>query len=156
MAILVTVFTNIVVGTDGSTHAERALRAAAAVAERETGAVLHVVSAYHPMAERDLQQLKAQLPEEFHGQLTGNFMAENDLDSARSILVQQPVETHYHAVSGDPTDAILDVAERFGADLIVVGSRGEGPVKRAIHGSVSTKVVHHAPCSIMVVRDDEG
>jgi nucleotide-binding universal stress UspA family protein len=53
---------------------------------------------------------------------------------------------------GHPADTILDEAERWQADLIVVGSHGFGPVKRRLLGSVSQAVALHAPCSVEIVR----
>jgi nucleotide-binding universal stress UspA family protein len=55
-------------------------------------------------------------------------------------------------VEGIPTDAIVDEAERWGADLIVLGSHGYGRVGRAVLGSVAGSVVARAPCSVQVVR----
>jgi nucleotide-binding universal stress UspA family protein len=54
--------------------------------------------------------------------------------------------------SGDPALGLLQVAEEEGADLIVVGSHGQGAVKRFLLGSVSEKVLRHAHCSVLVVR----
>ena len=56
------------------------------------------------------------------------------------------------ARQGDPADAILDVAEEQGADLIVVGNKGMTGAKRFLLGSVPNKVSHHAPCSVLIVR----
>ena len=53
---------------------------------------------------------------------------------------------------GNPADVIVQEAEESGADLIVVGTRGLGATRRAFMGSVSTNVVHHAPCDVLVVR----
>jgi nucleotide-binding universal stress UspA family protein len=53
---------------------------------------------------------------------------------------------------GPPGAAICDVAKDRGVDVIVVGSRGRGAIKRAVLGSVSTHVVHNAPCPVLVVR----
>ena len=53
---------------------------------------------------------------------------------------------------GDPADAILDVAEERGADLIVVGNKGMTGAKRFLLGSVPNKVSHHAPCSVLIIR----
>jgi nucleotide-binding universal stress UspA family protein len=55
-------------------------------------------------------------------------------------------------LEGNPAEAILGEAERFGADLVVVGSHGYGPVKRRVLGSVSQAVALHAPCSVEIVR----
>jgi nucleotide-binding universal stress UspA family protein len=53
---------------------------------------------------------------------------------------------------GPPGVAICDVAKDRGVDVIVVGSRGRGAIKRALLGSVSAHVVHNAPCPVLVVR----
>lgn len=55
---------------------------------------------------------------------------------------------------GDPGEAILNAAAAEGADLIVVGSRGRGPVGRLLLGSVSDHIVRHADCPVVVVRGD--
>lgn len=56
------------------------------------------------------------------------------------------------ACAGDYADKVLDVAEEEHADMIVVGSRGLGRVREALLGSVSQKILHHAPCTVVVVR----
>jgi nucleotide-binding universal stress UspA family protein len=53
---------------------------------------------------------------------------------------------------GDPATAICEVAREVGADVVVVGSRGHGFLRRALLGSVSSHVLHHAPCPVLVVR----
>jgi nucleotide-binding universal stress UspA family protein len=55
-------------------------------------------------------------------------------------------------LEGWPKDTIVTEAERFGADMIVVGSHGYGPLRRFFLGSVSLFVAHHAPCSVLIVR----
>jgi nucleotide-binding universal stress UspA family protein len=54
---------------------------------------------------------------------------------------------------GDPASVILNESSAGKYDLIIMGSRGLGRFKRLLLGSVSTKVVHHASCSILVVRE---
>ena len=56
------------------------------------------------------------------------------------------------AAAGDPATAILDVADKEGVDLIVMGTRGLGTAERWLIGSVSDKVLHHAHCSVLVAR----
>lgn len=53
---------------------------------------------------------------------------------------------------GSPESRIVETAEKFGADLIIVGSHGYNRWERLLLGSVSDSVVHHAPCSVLVVR----
>lgn len=55
-------------------------------------------------------------------------------------------------LSGSPAQAIVENAEKWGADLIAVGSHGRGFWTRTMLGSVSSRVVSHAPCSVLVVR----
>ena len=58
-----------------------------------------------------------------------------------------------HVVPDDPATAILDVADREGAELVVVGSRGLGGMKRFLRGSVSARVAAHAPMSVLIVHE---
>jgi nucleotide-binding universal stress UspA family protein len=59
-------------------------------------------------------------------------------------------------VKGNPKNAILDEAERWGADLIVLGSHGYTGFKRMLLGSVSQAVASHAHCSVEIVRMPEA
>lgn len=56
------------------------------------------------------------------------------------------------ALEGPPKQLIVEEAERWGADLIIMGSRGLGAWNRLLLGSVSSAVVHHAKCSVEIVR----
>ncbi len=60
-----------------------------------------------------------------------------------------------HLLMGRPDAEILELAEEVGAELIVVGSRGLGSLRRALMGSVSDSVVRHAHCPVLVVRGKE-
>jgi nucleotide-binding universal stress UspA family protein len=57
-------------------------------------------------------------------------------------------------VPGTPGQVLVQEAREWGADLIVAGSHGHGFWKRAWLGSVSDALIHHAPCSVMIVRQD--
>jgi nucleotide-binding universal stress UspA family protein len=59
-----------------------------------------------------------------------------------------------HAREGDPAQTILDVADEQNADLIVIGARGTSGLGRFMLGSVAAKLSHHAPSSLLIVRDD--
>ncbi len=146
-------FKTIVVGTDGSTNAEKAITAAAVIAA-EQDAKLHVVTAMRPLTPAQLSELKKVLPDEFWPQLHADYFGEDRINQAVRICKSAKVTPVTHMVSADPADAILDMAKLHDADLVVVGSRGEGLTKRLLHGSVSTKVIHHALCSVLVVKED--
>jgi nucleotide-binding universal stress UspA family protein len=59
-------------------------------------------------------------------------------------------------IDGPPGTGIVTVAEDIEADLIVTGSRGRGPIARTVLGSVSTEILHHAPCDVLVVHPPAG
>jgi len=149
------VFSTIVVGTDGSPDAEDALRAAAELARLNPEAKVHVVGAFQPIPPGQLRSMADSLPEEFRPLLYGTMRVDATMDVARSVMKRAGVEADYHEVDDHPTDAILNAAEHYDADLIVVGSRGESATKRLLHGSVSTNVLHHAPCAVLVVHKDQ-
>lgn len=64
----------------------------------------------------------------------------------------QTLEIRGEIIQGPPAQVIVEEAERWGADLIIMGSRGLGAWNRLLLGSVSTAVVHHAKCSVEIVR----
>jgi nucleotide-binding universal stress UspA family protein len=70
----------------------------------------------------------------------------HELDALLAITAEHLVET------GEPGPTICAVAERVGADVVVVGSHGHGLLQRVLMGSVSTHVLHHAPCPVLVIR----
>jgi nucleotide-binding universal stress UspA family protein len=52
---------------------------------------------------------------------------------------------------GQPADVVCDVAKELGADLVVIGAHGYGAIERLL-GTTASKIVHRAPCSVLVVR----
>lgn len=73
----------------------------------------------------------------------------------RAITGECAPESHHittELLHGDPAFAILDAAVRHQAQMIVIGSRGMKAIKRFLLGSVSEKVLVHAPCSVLIVR----
>jgi nucleotide-binding universal stress UspA family protein len=144
-------FKSIVVGTDGSETAGRALAQAIQLA-KNAGAMLDVVSAYQPVPKARLRAEAQQAPEDMLWAISPSEDADITLQSAADAAATVGVETRRHPVEGDPADAILSVAERQRADLIVVGNKGMTGTARFLLGSVPNKVSHHAPCSVLIVR----
>jgi nucleotide-binding universal stress UspA family protein len=81
--------------------------------------------------------------------MLGEEILRRAADRAKEMGVTQ-VETV--SAQGDPADAILDMAEAAGADMIVLGHRGLGRLKTMLLGSVALKVTQHAPCTVVSVR----
>jgi nucleotide-binding universal stress UspA family protein len=141
----------VVVGYDGSGDADRAVEAAAdQVAPDGT---VHVVTAFHPEPDNRLVEHLRQLPEEFRYVYDEDAVEKQRQQAALAMLQERGVDCEGHVVPDDPAVAILDVAQREGADLVVVGSRGLGGMKRFLRGSVSARVAAHAPMSVLIVQD---
>jgi nucleotide-binding universal stress UspA family protein len=144
-------FTRIVVGTDGSDTAAEAVRQAMDLAKL-AGATLSIVSAYSPVSERRVRDEKLEAPPDIQYEIGPREDVNLILDAAAAAARKQGLEVQTHPVEGDPTDAIIDVAEETKADLIVVGNKGMTGARRFLLGSVPNNISHHAPCNVMIVR----
>lgn len=144
-------YRTVVVGYDGSTEADLAVEAAAdQVAPDGT---VHVVTAFRPESNTRLIEHLQQLPEEFRYVYDQDAAEKDRQHTALARLRERGVSCTGHVVPDDPASAIMDVARREGAELVVVGSRGLGRVQRYVRGSVSTRVSTHAPTSVLIVHD---
>jgi nucleotide-binding universal stress UspA family protein len=74
------------------------------------------------------------------------------LEKALWALSDRGIAAAILNLTGAPADSVLDAARETGADLIVVGARQRGVVRRLLAGSVSVEVVAEAPCDVLVVR----
>lgn len=144
-------YKSILVGTDGSTTADRAVTEAAALAA-STGAHLVVVCVYREPTPEELD-LEATLTEGW--QITAVAQAEGLVVRAREAAARAGVRSEGRTVaSGNPGQAIVDVAGDVDADVIVVGSVGLTGAKRFVLGSVPNYVMHHAGCDVLIARTD--
>ena len=146
----------ILVPTDGSDHADKAVAFAGDIASKYGAAIilLHVLSdpgsGRMPNELRELARLEhIRITEHDIRQAGANELLHNAERQARehgATKIQQAIE------EGDPTRNILASAEAHGADLIVMGSRGLGDLQGLLLGSVSHKVGHLAKCTCITVR----
>jgi nucleotide-binding universal stress UspA family protein len=146
------VFRSILVGTDGSETAHTALRRAI---ELSAGleARLAIVSAYEPVSDPRLRGEQVLAPKDMQWAINPHNDVLALLERARAEALGGGVAlVETFPRQGDAADAILDVAEERGSDLIVVGNKGMTGAKRFLLGSVPNKVSHHAPCSVLIVR----
>ncbi len=144
-------FQQIVVGTDGSETAAKAVGQAAELAA-SVGAVLLIVSAFEPVSGSRLKEEAQQVPDDVRWMVNPREDVDATLQGAAEQAAEKGADSRTFARQGDPADAILDVAEEQGADLIIVGNKGMTGAKRFLLGSVPNKVSHHAPCSVLIVR----
>jgi nucleotide-binding universal stress UspA family protein len=131
-------FRSIVVGTDGSETASEAVRQAAQLAAA-LGARVHLVCVYEPVPSSQAGDGDAH--SESGWLLRPREAVDATLDDAAAVFSAAGVEVERYAQRGDPADAILDVAEERGADLIIVGNRG----RRAPSASYSARCQTGSP-----------
>ena len=147
----------ILVATDGTEFGEAAVKKACEIAGSREDTEIEVISVYEtPAMTVAGPYMGAPIfyPELVEG---AKAVARGSASRAQSTVNTQCPAVAVNSVvcMGGPAQMILEAAKDWGADLIVVGSHGYGFFGRAFHGSVSDEVVHHAPCSVLVVREVE-
>jgi nucleotide-binding universal stress UspA family protein len=146
-------YTNVVVGTDGSATAERAVAGAAEIAV-EHEARLIIVTAFK--RQGDELASRPEVPDDIRWALTDEHQAEELAARGRKAADLAGVkQTVTRAIPGSPADVILEAVDDFGADLIVVGSKGLTGAAGIVLGSVASSVAHHAPCDVMIIRTND-
>lgn len=147
-------YNKVVVGYDGSSDADRAVDAAADQVGPD--GTVHVVTAFHGESNVQLVRHLEQLPDEFRYVYDPAAAESERQRPVLALLRDRGLRCEGHIVDDDPAAAIIEVAQREGADLVVVGSRGLGGVRRFLRGSVSARVAAHAPMSVLIIHDPES
>ena len=145
----------ILVAIDGSEHSEAAVDE---IAHRHSppGSEVRVISVVDPPMPLSAESLATSAG--YHGELEKieREGARRAIEKAAARLCESlnegSMKITTKVISGSPKEAILEEAEAFGADLIVVGSHGHGALERFLLGSVSQAVALHAKCSVEIVR----
>jgi nucleotide-binding universal stress UspA family protein len=144
-------YTSIVVGTDGSATAQKAVTQAAELAAID-GARVIIVTAYEPRTGAPLADADA-VPADIRFTLTDRVQAEELAEEGRVIAKEMGApKVVVQAIAGDPGEVLLEAARDFNAELIVVGSRGLTSHAHFLLGSVASSVAHHAPCDVLVAH----
>ncbi len=143
---------SIVVGTDGSDSAKRAVQEAVRLAQA-LEAEVHVVSAFEPLRGARIRGAPPGAAEVW--QPRPDAAVEATLSEAAAWVRTNQVPVSTHALRTDPAEALLQVAEQVGATLIIVGNRGMHGAKRFVLGSVPNTVSHRASCNVLIVATDQ-
>jgi nucleotide-binding universal stress UspA family protein len=140
----------IIVGVDGSGHSQRALEWAIGEAAVRR-APLTVLTVHQEVAAAGYWGYPVPYPGDDDLLEQDRKMALEETDSAleKADRGSRPPSVTVRAVTGLPAEALLQAAE--GADMLVVGSRGNGGFKRLLLGSVGVQVTHHAHCPVVVI-----
>jgi nucleotide-binding universal stress UspA family protein len=132
---------------DGSNRESEVLRQAAKIAAADR-ATLHLCRAV---------TIPVGLPDAVWSvsmsQLDATLVA--DAEKALGRIAENHSGAVRHVRLGQPADVVCDLAGELGADLVVIGSHGYGTVERLL-GTTASKIVHRAPCSVLVIRAKAG
>jgi nucleotide-binding universal stress UspA family protein len=138
-------FSKILHANDGSDHAFNALALALKIA-KQTGAELHMVCveeiSYMPDAIEEIREETGVAVRRFH----------TVVNRARSMAEQSQVKLKTHVLAGHPVRDIVDLAGDLKADLLVVGASGHSALYDRMVGSRADRLVHLAPCPVLVVK----
>lgn len=137
----------ILAALDQSNYATLVLKKAVEIAEKEGAELTALTISNAPFTNLYLGELSGEFLAKIRKSLEDSVQRIKEQAKAAKAAVNVVVQE-----SPSPADAIVEYAEKNGIDLIVIGNKGAGAVERFLIGSVSSKVVSHAPCSVMVVK----
>ena len=148
----------VLLATDGSDFALRSARRALELIGRDHRFV--VLSAVHPpLPVGDTAVAIDAVPTPLPDPETEAIIEEEQQSAAEQAIADLTsalgIEAERRIEHGDAGAVICDVAAAIDADLVVIGSHGSGFLKRMLMGSVSHHVLHHAPCPVLVLREQE-
>ena len=140
----------ILVPTDGSKYAEAALAVAVDLVKIKGGdlCLISVVTAFEEFELELSAGSRENIRKEFEARAARVIEKASSVATAAGVKVTCKSETSAASIP----DAIVEYAEKETVDLIVMGTRGLSPSSRFRMGSVASKVVRHAPCSVYVVK----
>lgn len=137
-------YENIVVGFDGSEHSKSALNEVCNWIRRHGGNAVLVHAVFFDEEEYGT------IPDQLERRMDiGNkmcFQAQEEISSALGINLESII------CEGDPPDTIVEIAENKKADLIAIGTHGRKGIKKLLMGSVTSGVLAHSPCDVLVVK----
>lgn len=141
----------ILVPTDFSDHSKVALETAVELAKL-LGAKVHLVHVLHyPVLVAAPGQVA--IPQDLWTQIRDG--AARKLEKARQTLESAGVAAESHLSEGPNADAVVELAGKIKADLIVMGTRGLSGLKHVMLGSTAERTVRMAPCPVMTVKADQ-
>jgi nucleotide-binding universal stress UspA family protein len=136
---------HILIAHDGSEEARRAVEAGTDLALRYAARATLLTVIQHPAYAATIGEVQEADAE--RRELVNRIQRE-----AIEFARMRGLDVEAAIVSGHPAEAIVDYAQRHTVDLIVMGHRGMSDMRRFLVGSVTDRVVDHAPCMVLVVR----
>ena len=137
-------------GSDSSLHAARVLGGLLTGLPEAQVTVLHV--AHVPRSYNMTDEFGNKVTPEVPMDVMIRRSADAILKKTLSALAMPDERVNFEVQVGEPAEEIVDLARLEGYDMVVMGSRGLSPMKELLLGSVSNRVLHTAPCPVLVVR----
>jgi len=145
-------FRNILVASDGSDLANRAVQQAGEIAGK-LGARLSVVTVSAPPPSFAPSEIGWSVPATVYDELkAANAASAKQIFAKAASASPAPITDTIHAESPSPAEGILQAANELGADLIVMGSHGHKGINRLLLGSQATKVLSLATMPVLIVK----
>lgn len=146
------VFKQIVLAFDGSEPSKRAFNVLKEIAEKEKIKVL-ILNAFEPLYITAGYHISPTISEKLRNDLQDN--SNKLLQEAKNELINttnSDVEIETLSIIGDTGEVIVEMANKYNASLIIMGSRGLGTIKSVLLGSSSNYVLHHSNRSVLIVH----
>ena len=150
----------VLIATDGSEFSSAAVRKCCDLIGGISGVSLNVIAVYEPQVPMASEPFA--ISADYYRRLDkmaeerARAAANEAVEMIRSRFPERTPEIMSTIALGRPAQMITEAAREWKADLIVVGSHGRGFWGKLTLGSVSDSVLHHAPCSVLVVRRPNG
>ena len=146
----------ILIATDGSDFSRQAIEKACEILADGEANNIKIISVSEEVANTGTEPFGVSSEYIHEMEKIGREQATKFASEAEELIrgrfADSPVQISTKIIKGSAGRAIVEEAQEWGADLIVVGSHGYGFWGRAFLGSTSDKVIHHAQCSVLVVR----
>ena len=140
-------FSKILVPVDGSDISYRALDSALFLSERLGSKItaIHVIEKV-PTVYIQSQKILDEILESHKNE------SQKILDECSSIATKKGIGINTTLLEGNPASTILEFSQMEKYEVIIIGSRGKGHFKELILGSVSSKILHHSLCPVLLIK----
>ncbi len=146
----------IIISTDGSDFSREAIEKSCQIVVEPQKTRIKIVSVYETIEPIDVIDAPLEYSQKL-ADLAHKQASEAADEAAATILGHFPqIDLSVHVSKGAPDEILIETAREWKADLIVIGSHGRGFWERMLLGSITDSLVHHAPCSVLVVRKIAG
>lgn len=146
----------VMIATDGSDFSDFAVKKCCELIGKPDETFVRVIAVYEHMLPMSAEPfaVSSEYYQEIEKEIRKQCVdfAEKSAKEIREYFSGKTIDVSVEVERGAPDRVIIEAAKDWKADLIVVGSHGRGFWGRMMLGSISDSVLHHAPCSVLVVR----